>query len=73
MQNETIDDFTNLLKDTVMSSRVSTRSTPLPLLMNDFKEQIATDPTMALSEKIEQLNKLNKAYRTVVEELIGTN
>ncbi|WP_158232462.1 hypothetical protein [Sporosarcina sp. P13] len=43
------------------------------MLVFDFKEQISTDPTMALSEKMEELNNLNKAYHAVVEELIGTD
>ena len=73
MHNETIEEFTNLLKNTVMSDRVSTHSTPLPLVVDDVKKQIAEDTSKNAAEKIIQLNNLDKAYQTVVEELVGSN
>ncbi|WP_303969050.1 hypothetical protein [Sporosarcina ureae] len=73
MNNQTIDDFTNLLKDTLMSDRVSTHSTPLPLVLNDVKKQISEDTSKDQIEKEQQLYNLDKAYKTVVEELVGSN
>ncbi|ARK21263.1 MULTISPECIES: hypothetical protein [Sporosarcina] len=73
MNNQTIDDFTNLLKDTLMSDRVSTHSTPLPLVLNDVKRQISEDTSKDQTEKEQQLYNLDKAYKTVVEELVGSN
>ena len=73
MHNQTIEEFTNLLKNTVMSDRVSTHSTPLPLLVNGVKKQIIEDTSKDPAEKAQQLNNLNKAYQTVVTELVGSN
>lgn len=73
MRNQTIDDFTNLLKDTLMSERVSTHSTPLPLVLHDVKRQISEDTSKDQTEKEQQLNNLDQAYKTVVEELVGSN
>ncbi|PIC83239.1 hypothetical protein [Sporosarcina sp. P1] len=73
MHNQTINDFTNLLKDTLMSERVSTHSTPLPILVKDVKKQISEDPTNDIAEKAEQLANLDKAYQIVVAELVGSN
>jgi len=73
MNNQTIDDFTNLLKDKLMSDRVSTHSTPLPLVLNDVKRQISEDTSKDQTEKEQQLYNLDKAYKTVVEELVGSN
>ncbi|PIC95608.1 hypothetical protein CSV69_10440 [Sporosarcina sp. P26b] len=73
MNNQTIDDFTNLLKDTLMSDRVSTHSTPLPLVLNDVKRQISEDTSKDQTEKEQQLYNLDKAYKTVVKELVGSN
>ncbi|ARF17045.1 hypothetical protein [Sporosarcina ureae] len=73
MHNQTIDDFTNLLKDTLMSDRVSTHSTPLSLLVKDIKKQIFEDQANSTAEKIVQLANLDKAYQIVVTELVGSN
>ncbi|PIC99093.1 MULTISPECIES: hypothetical protein [unclassified Sporosarcina] len=73
MHNQTIDDFTNLLKDTLMSDRVSTHSTPLPILVKDVKKQISEDSTNNSAEKARQLANLDKAYQIVVAELVGSN
>ena len=73
MHNQTIDDFTNLLKDTLMSDRVSTHSTPLPILVKDVKKQISEDSTNNSAEKAKQLANLDKAYQIVVAELVGSN
>ena len=73
MHNQTIEEFTNLLKNTVMSDRVSTHSTPLPLVVDGVKKQIAEDTSKDAAEKIIQLNNLDKAYQTVVEELVGSD
>ena len=73
MHNQTIEEFTSLLKDTLMFDRVSTHSTPLPLLVNGVKKQIIEDTSKDPAEKAQQLNNLNKAYQTVVTELVGSN
>lgn len=73
MCNQTIDDFTNLLKDTLMSERVGTHSTPLPILVKDVKKQISEDRTNNSAEKAKQLANLDKAYQIVVAELVGSN
>lgn len=73
MHNQTIDDFTNLLKDTLMTDRVSTHSTPLPILVKDVKKQISEDSTNNSAEKARQLANLDKAYQIVVAELVGSN
>ncbi|PIC86781.1 hypothetical protein CSV72_06665 [Sporosarcina sp. P20a] len=73
MHNQTIEDFTNLLKDTLMAERVSTHSTPLPILVKDVKKQISEDPANNSAEKAKQLANLDKAYQIVVGELVGSN
>ncbi|PIC57124.1 hypothetical protein CSV80_10470 [Sporosarcina sp. P12(2017)] len=73
MPNQTIDDFTNLLKDTLMSDRVSTHSTPLPILVENVKKQIAEDTSNDSAEKSKQLANLDTAYQIVVAELVGSN
>ncbi|PIC70280.1 hypothetical protein CSV77_09390 [Sporosarcina sp. P16b] len=73
MHNQTIEDFTNLLKDSLMSGRVGTHSTPLPILVKDVKKQISEDSRNNSTEKVKQLVNLDKAYQIVVAELVGSN
>ena len=56
-----------------MSDRVSTHSTPLPILVKDVKKQISEDSTNNSAEKARQLANLDKAYQIVVAELVGSN